>query len=311
MSSRQLRKLKQQRELEQAKLNLAHNEADEESEDEPIVPTKSKASLFTNLASLGDEDEGNEDKDKGDVVEESYQVQATSSASRNAKKSKKKKKSKKGKEKSEVVENAGDSEDIDAVLRELDLKDPPQPTSKPVTKLPLDADYERLCALLSISSQHLMVANEMRDMYGKDFSIAEATDGNGQGARGGRRRQRQRQEVDIGTALKGKHLPGKGLSSLTLRRNPFIEGKQDWPNSTTGGLAMEIVAEDKDTDTVEFRFTHNVSYQVTQAAFHRLVDEGEPQNLIGLLIENREFFNPIQFTVTNSYSLPHINSSTK
>lgn len=293
MSSRQLRKLQQQRELEQAQLNAQHDEVAEESEDEPVLPTKSKASLFANLAGLEDEDNEIEsaDENEGDVAEAVSQV-PTPSRSKKAKKSKKKK-AKKGKEKSlEVDDNAGDSEDIDAVLRELDLKETAQsnsPGSNQLTKLPVDPEYERVCVLLSIGSQHLKVANEMRNLYGKDFSIAEATDDNGQGARGARRRQGgQRLQVDLETALKGTHLPGKGLLSLTLRRNALIEGKQDWPRSTTGGLAMEIVDDKADDDTVEFRFTHDETYELTQIGFRRIVNEGEPQDLIGLLIKNRK-----------------------
>jgi hypothetical protein len=52
MSSRQLRKIQQQRELErQAKLQA---EEEEESDDEPVVTTKPKPSLFANLADLED-----------------------------------------------------------------------------------------------------------------------------------------------------------------------------------------------------------------------------------------------------------------
>jgi hypothetical protein len=294
MSSRQLRKLQQQRELEKAKFN-EQPETEEESEDEPVLPTKSKASLFASLAALEDEDSENQlaDDDEDDADEGSNQVRATRSTSKKSKKSKKKKtKSKKGKEKLEVEENAGFSEDIDAVLRELDLKESAQalakPTSKQVSKLPVDPEYTRVCALLSIGSKHLKVANEMRDMYGKDFSTADGTEDNGQGARGGRRRQQAGQQVDIGTALKGRHLPGKGLSAITIRRNALIEGKQDWPNSNTGGLAMEIVDDKADDETVEFRFTHDSSYQANQEDFYDIVEAGNPEILVTFLLKNRK-----------------------
>lgn len=285
--------------MKKAKLTEQREEVEEESEDEPILPTKPKASLFANFAALEDENDESQlaEEDEYDVAEESNQVQAPRSTSKKAKKSKNKKsKSKKGKEKSlDVDDNAGDSEDIDVVLRDMALKDSAQSTSKQGTKLPVDPGYERVCVLLSIRSQHLKVANEMRDIYGKDFSTAEPTETNGQGARGGRRQQRGLpQQVDIETALKGRHLPGKGLTATTFRRNALIEGKQHWPNSTTGGLGMAVVEDNLDDNTVEFRFTHNEAYQSCQDVFYALVDQGEPQGLIGFLIKNRKLLHCYQ-----------------
>lgn len=249
MSSRQLRKLQKHEELQKAKLTEQSEEVtvEEESEDEPILPTKPKASLFASLAALEAEEDESQlaEDDEDDVAEESHQAPAPPITPKKAKKSKNKKaKAKKGKEKAlEVEDHTGDSEDIDAVLKDLALKDSvQQPTTKQTTKLPVDPEYERICALLSIGSQHLKVANEMRDIYGKDFSTAEPTENNGQGTRGNRPGQRQPQEVDLETALKGRHLPGKGLTATTFRRNALIEGKQHWPNSTTGGLGSTYLS---------------------------------------------------------------------
>ncbi|KUJ12203.1 DUF654-domain-containing protein [Mollisia scopiformis] len=293
MSSRQLRKLQQQRELEQAKLQAQESQAAiaEESEEEPVLPTKSKASLFANLADLEDEDDRDElaDEDEVDVHEEVNDAPTPPPAVKKAKKSKKKKKAKKN-AKDKLQENeddGGDSEDIDAVLRELDLKESRKPASNQDTKLQVDPEYERVCALLSIGSQHLKVANEMRNLFGKDFSTVDADEENQQTVRGARTRRRgQNQRVDLETALKGQHAPGKGLSSLTIRRNALIEGKQDWPRSTTGGLTMVVTDDKSDDGTVEFKFVHDYQYQVIQRAFSALVDMGDPEHLIGLLVKN-------------------------
>lgn len=297
-----MRKLLKKEELERAKLsqNDGAKPEVEESDDEPITPTKSKPSLFANLAGFGDENENEDsddelaDKQDEDVIEE---VKVATSSKKKSKKSKKKK-SKKGKEKEPEVDEHADDDEIEVALRELELKDSIQAASNPV-KLPTDPEYQRVCILLSVVSQNLKVANEMKDMYGKDFSIAESAGDGGQ-ATGRRRRQQagQPQEVDIQTALKGKHLPGKGLSNLTIRRNALIEAKQDWPNSSTGGLSMVIVDDKSDDETVEFRFVHDANYQVVQEAFHRLVDEGEPTHLVSLLMKNRKF---LQFYMAYSH----------
>lgn len=287
--------MQQQRELEKAQLQAQAEE--EESEDEPVVHTKAKPSLFANLAALGDEDDQDEEAEgdeEGDSLEEVNQARAPPpSASKKAKKSKKKKKAKnRGKDKSAEKEQAvDDSEDIDKVLRELNLKELKNPTANQATKLKVDPEYERVCVLLSIGSQHLKVANEMRALYGKEFAETENADeeGNRPGTRGaGRRPRGGQQQVDLETALKGNHKPGQGLSSLTIRRNALIEGKQDWPKATTGGLTMKIDDDKADDGTVEFMFQHDQQYQTLQQVFWQFVEMGNPQNMISALIKNRK-----------------------
>ena len=288
MSSRQLRKIQQQRELErQAKLQA---EEEEESDDEPVVTTKPKPSLFANLADLEDEaeDEGEEKPEKEIVQDDvSDHEPAPISTSKKPKKSKKKKKAKnKGKEKpaEDEVHGTG-ADDIDAALRELDIK----PTSRSVAAdpvVPVDLEYQRVCALLGVNTQHLKVANEMRSLFGK--SAVEIHEDRAERRARQRPRQQPRQ-VDLETALKGQHAPGKGLPELTLRRNPLIQGKDDWPKGTTGGLTMEMVDDKAPDGTIEFRFVHDKTYQALQSAFHGYVEIGDPQNLIGLLTENRKF----------------------
>lgn len=292
MSSRQLRKLQQQRELEQAKLRAQEEEAGEESEDEIILRTKPKASLFANLAALQDEENegGVADEDEGDVDEEVNEAPAPPSIKK-AKKSKSKKKKKAQREAKETTQenerDTGDSEDIDAVLRELDLKESRKPATKEGTKLKVDPEYEKVCALLSVSSQHLKVANEMRRLFGKDFATVDA-DVDEEAGRGGRGRRPR--ELNLEAALKGTHAPGKGLSSVTIRRNALIEGKQDWPKDSTGGLTISVSDDKADDGTVEFRFVHDATYQSVQQAFHAFVEIGDPGNLIKTLQQKRKLY---------------------
>ena len=304
MSSRQLRKLQQQRELEQAQLQAQAEE--EESEDEPVAPTKAKPSLFANLAALEDENE-DEDEDEDEEKEDAPEpvVAATPpSAAKTAKKSKKKKKAKKAKEISAESEAPKeDVDDIDAALRELALKKPAGGDNGD-TRLTVDPEYERVCALLGINTQHLKVANEMRNLFGKAaVEVMEEP-----GGRAGRRpRQRGRNEqVDLETALKGHHQPGKGLSELTLRRNVFIQGKDDWPRATTGGLTMAVVDDKTDDGTVEFRYVHDQAYQTLQQTFQGFVEMGDPQNLIGLLTRNRMYILSLSLALLTISSLSYI-----
>ena len=292
MSSRQLRKLQQQRELEQTQAKL---QAQEESEDEPVAPTKSKASLFANLAALEDEDQDEdepEEKEEHAQLEElSHSPAPTSTAPKKPRKAKKKKKAKnKAKEKPAEEERNG-ADDIDAALRELAIKKPSGGAPDP-WKPTVDPEYERVCELLGINTQHLKVANEMRNLFGRT-AADNHDDAGGSIPRGGRRNaRRQQREVDLESALKGRHAPGKGLPELTLRRNNFIQGKDDWPRGTTGGLRMEVVDQGSQDGSVEFRYVHDKAYQEAQEVFQSLVEIGDPQNLIGFLMRTRKSIIP-------------------
>lgn len=295
MSSRQIRKLQQQRELEQAKLREAAEEGSDEEEQEDYRPP-AKASLFSSFAALQDEDNDDDDEDDEETkIDEkphksSDEVEPT--PPKKAKKSKKKKKKAKAKaqETSETQKPAtkDEGDDIDAALRELNIsaEKAGQQPQQPIVEL--DPNFERMSALMGINSQHLKVGNEMRNLFGRT-AVGNNDDAGGPVPRGGRRRQRGQQQVDLETALKGHHAPGKGLPELTLRRNIFIQGKEEWPRATTGGLTMEIVDGREFIDgTIEFRFVHDNAYEAVQNQFRMYVEMGDPQNLIGLLQRNRK-----------------------
>jgi len=294
MSSRQLRKLQQRREFEQVQAKLQAQEEEEESDDEPVAPTKTKASLFANLAAQEDEDQDDDEpqEKEGNTQQEklSDSPAPTSTASKKPKRSKKKKKAKNKAKGKPAEDNRNGADDIDAALRELAIKkhsggapDPWKPT--------VDPEYERVCELLGVNTQHLKVANEMRNLFGRT-AADNHDDAGGSVPRGGRRSaRRQPREVDLETALKGRHAPGKGLPELTLRRNNFIQGKDDWPRGTTGGLKMEVVDDGIQDGTVEFRYVHDKAYQEAQQVFQSLVEMGDPQNLIGFLMRTRKSTN--------------------
>ncbi|KFY49166.1 hypothetical protein V495_00676 [Pseudogymnoascus sp. VKM F-4514 (FW-929)] len=293
MSSRQIRKLQQQRELEQAKLREAAEEGSDEDEQEDYRPP-AKASLFSSFAALQDEDNDDDDEDDEEtkIDEKAHKSldEAEPTPPKKAKKSKKKKKKAKSKaqETTEAQKPAAKDEgdDIDAALRELNIsaEKAGQQPQQPIVEL--DPNFERMSALMGINSQHLKVGNEMRNLFGRT-AVGNNDEAGGPVPRGGRRRQRGQQQVDLETALKGHHAPGKGLPELTLRRNIFIQGKEEWPRATTGGLTMEIVDGREFIDgTIEFRFVHDNAYEAVQNQFRMYVEMGDPQNLIGLLQRN-------------------------
>ncbi|KAG9228647.1 transcriptional repressor TCF25-domain-containing protein [Amylocarpus encephaloides] len=280
MSSRQLRKLQQQRELEKAKLRA---EEEEESEEDPVAKLQSKPSLFAALGNQDDDDdEDDEDENVLDKPKEEVKLESSIAAPPKSKKSKKKKKKGKSKPKEEVAEISNEVDEIDAAIQELNVKK----SAEGPEATPVNPEYKRICALLGINAQHLKVANEMRNLFGRT-AIEVRDDPGVPTGRAARRQRGQNQQVDLETVLKGRHLPGKGLPEITLRRNTFIQGKEDWPKAPTGGLAMLLVDDQRTCDgTVEFRYDHNDEYQGTQQAFHGYVEMGDPQNLIGLLQQN-------------------------
>jgi hypothetical protein len=293
MSSRQLRKLQQQRELEQQSKSQLQEEEEEESDDE-ILPVQSKPSLFANLAALEDENDEDEakDSDHEEQPDDEELSEPTPAPAPTANKSKKSKKKKKGKNKAKDNKKEAEStsknglDEIDEALKELNLK--PSSGANASNTVQKDEGFERVCALLGINTQHLKVANEMRSLFGSAAIGNHDNDEGGAGGRGHRRRQRM-QQMDLETVLKGHHKPGKGLSELTLRRNFFIQGKEEWPKSSSGGLSMAVLDDQTAVDgTVEYKYIHDQTYQALQQSFYAYVEMGNPENLVGLLARNRK-----------------------
>lgn len=296
MSSRQLRKLQQLRELEKAAQReekaTGASEEEEDDEEEFVAPVK-KASLFANLAALQDEEDEDEDIEEQELRPQAHAntepVEPIVPATKSKKSKKKKKKAKnKGDTLAAQPPPANGSDDIDVALEALKIEAGDRYKNTGSETVPLDLEYERVCKLIGINNQHLKVANEMRNLFGRT-ATDNHDDAGGPVGRGARRRQRAVQQVDLETALKGHHAPGKGLPEITLRRNIFIQGKDHWPRASTGGLTMEVVDDEASDGTVEFRFVHDQAYNTVQQQFSVFVEMGDPQNLIGLLQRNRTY----------------------
>ncbi|KAK5632606.1 hypothetical protein RRF57_008320 [Xylaria bambusicola] len=296
MSSRQLRKLQRQRELEQLQAPSPANKSSDESEDDAPVQ-RTKRTAFSGFAALGgqddndDEDEANGDR-KTEPPEASSHPTESATFTEPSSKSKKKKK-KKGKRSNAATEkfsqnnpsiNAAD--EIDEALRELNLSNKKSSASaSSQTDRTRSIAYERICELLRINTHHLKVVNEMRNLFGRDAITAAMNEENEERARTQRTRHIP-QQVDLETFLKGQ--PGKTLPEVTLRRNPFLPGKDTWPRASTDGLTMKQIKETVATDNstpgiVEFTFAHLPEYNSLEQQFFQLVQMFDPMQLVHFL----------------------------
>ncbi|KAI3338514.1 transcriptional repressor TCF25-domain-containing protein [Ustulina deusta] len=300
MSSRQLRKLQRQRELEQLQAPSPANNNSDESEDEAPIQ-RVKRTVFSGFAALGGQDDNeDEDEDDDNKVEPtetpSHPTESAvlrEAANGSSSKSKKKKKKKKGKKpntnigspsRTDTPTRAGD--DIDEALRELNLSN--MTSNAPAisqTERTRSMAYERICELLRINAHSLKAINEMRNLFGREAIAAALNEENEERARTQRPRH-MHQQVDLETFLKGE--PGKTLPEATLRRNPFLPGKDTWPRGSTEGLSMrqfkETGAADKSTSgTVEFGFVHGELYNSLEQQFFQLVQMLDPMQLVHFL----------------------------
>ena len=279
MSSRQLRKLQKQRELEQTH-ESADQEAEESSGDEAPVVAKPRVSLF---AALGGDDE-EQDEEEDDEPEPQASVQPVSEAPASASKSKKKKKKKKAKAKAApavaVREDNEDEDEIDKAIKELNIR-----TNAAAEASTAPSQSSTRNVLLSINPYHLKAINEMRNLFGRDvMASAEAEE---ETERNRRRRAPAQQQVDLETFLRGP--PGqKKLPEVSLRRNIFIQGREHWPMSTSGGLTMKEMEKASDGSWREYAYTHDKNYDAVQAFFFACVQIGDPMRMVHLLKEVRK-----------------------
>jgi hypothetical protein len=293
MSSRALRRA--QRELEEQKQRdqLALEEEQDDSEPEVAPASRPKPSLFAMLGDAGgdidDEDEDDIDA-RGTPSDNEDEAEEAAPAPKPAKKSKKKKKKGKGKKKIELDSASAsapgsgttDMDEIDRALEALNLtsrtnvgQDGEQLTSG------ISEELSQLYAVLGVDDQHLKASNEMRKLFGR---AALQGDEDEQGRP--RQRGRGQQQQGIAAAVAGRNTPGtRNLASLGLRRNIFIQGKEEWPRATSGGLGMEVV-ERRSDGTVEYRFVHNSTYQGVQKEFETCVASMDPERMVQLLHYN-------------------------
>lgn len=297
MSSRALRKAQREREEQQQLEKLQQQEEEEDEEEDEPVAAPAKKSIFEMLGQEeqddDDEDETQEPEDDGGVAVDEEPIQAAPTKAPSKKKKKKKAKGKSGgatpgtpaKQGTEKSEEPMD--EIDAALKQLSTSG----NAAGQTTAGTNEAVNESSKLLAIDTHHLHAQNEMRRLFGR-AALDQGGDDEGQdvpGNVGGNRRQQRRvQQVGLAQALRGQRGQGGragGLGSLSLRRNLFVQGREEWPIATGGGLGMEVVS--KNTDgTVEYRYVHNRAYQDVQSQFESCVASMDPNRLVVLLQHN-------------------------
>ncbi|KAK5689000.1 hypothetical protein LTS10_000980 [Elasticomyces elasticus] len=292
MSSRALRKAQRERE-EQERLQKLQQEAEdleqEEEEEEHVPVVSAKASAFAMLEA--DEDEAEENDGDAQIEDDDTEEHTSPVATAPTKPSAKKKKKKKAKAKAEPPPD--DLDEIDKALKQLSSTN----TSSQIagtTAAGVNETVNETNRLLAIDTTHLHAQNEMRRLFGRAALEQQNDDDDAppaanQAAGGNRRQQRRGQQGGgLAQALRGQGGAGgrsAGLAAMALRRNIFIQGKEEWPVATGGGLGMEI--EEKRSDgTVLYKFVHNKMYQDVQGQFEMCVESMDPQRLVMLLQHN-------------------------
>ncbi|GAB7361558.1 hypothetical protein MBLNU230_g1610t1 [Neophaeotheca triangularis] len=302
MSSRALRKAQREREeQEQAKKLQRQQEEDEQEDDAGVSLPQAKKSAFEMLNQV-DEDETAADDDEdanaqSDLEEDDGKVDDMPVAPAQPKSAGKKKKKKKAKAKAKAPAEAPvekDVDEIDEALRQLSTSNG-NAAAPATTSAGSDPVVNEASSLLAIDTAHLHAQNEMRRLFGRAALDAQDDEEGGAGGAaagggggGNRRRQRQGQQMGLAGQLRGQHAQGgrgSGLASLSLRRNIFIQGKEEWPAATGGGLSMEVVEKHAD-GTIEYRYAHNGGYQDVQSQFETCVASMDPNRLVMLLRHN-------------------------
>ncbi|ATY60084.1 Nulp1-pending protein [Cordyceps militaris] len=282
MSSRQLRKLQKQRELEEAlKKQTLESEQAEESEEEPVPVARPKPNLF---AALGGEDddadaEAEEDDDDthGAMTEPAVSEQTPSAM---AKKSKKKKK--KSKKKATAVVAAEDEDEIDKAIHALN------PVSIEQHECDSDDLNVRRALMLNkifqINTQNLRVINEMRSLFGREVIESADAEEERQHQEVRRGRGTQGQQVDLETFLRSQPPNAKKLPEVSRRRNVFVQGRDHWPAASANGLTMRETRRSPDeVRWVEYAWHHEGEYDQLQALFFAVVQEGQPMRMVSFV----------------------------
>ncbi|KAM0235558.1 hypothetical protein ACHAP5_009727 [Fusarium lateritium] len=267
MSSRQLRKLQKQREVQEI--------SEDSGDEQPSIAPKPRVSLFAALG--GDENDVQDETEEEQEPEETVsEVKSSPAATKGKKKNKKKKKSK-----AKTATPHEDEDDIDKAIRELNItrsKSKNQSTTEDTA-----AQTNRSNKVLMINQHHLKVDNEMRNLFGRDAMKSAAAEAEEESRTRNRQGQGQ-QTFDIETFLRNPRNAPK-LPEVSLRRNPFIQGRDYWPKQSAGGLTIEEIAKAEDGSSTEYTYMHDQNYDTLQACFFGCVQIGDPKRMIHLLKE--------------------------
>ncbi|KAM3458618.1 hypothetical protein MY3296_000376 [Beauveria thailandica] len=283
MSSRQLRKLQKQRELEQtAKKQNDESDQDEESDDEPGPVARPKPNLFAALG--GDDDDADAEADEDDDNEGDAMIETAVSepiGSGSAKKSKKKKKKKKSKKKAATAADASEEDEIDKAIKSLKIAN----TGKGAPAQ--DEEKQRRAVafnnIFQINTYHLRAINEMRNLFGRE--IIESANAEEERQQQEQQQQiRRGQQLDLETFLRAQAPNAKKLPEVSLRRNVFVQGRDHWPAQSAAGLTMkEVAVGDGDGSSTEYAYLHEGEYDGLQTLFFACVQIGDPMRMVSLL----------------------------
>lgn len=283
----------QKRQLEQSSRPISEDEDEDEGEHAASDCANAKAFNAFDMLNAGEDDEtasGRASSSDGDGIASAPSKQMTGASvpspaptTKTKSTKKKKRKIRTGKEKAGIPAKPSDhkgradqQDEIDVALASLSMKS--QDGSYAMTNVRQDDSKLDLCRLLAIESKHLNAINEMKRLFGNIMTEDETPSPD-------RRRGRGPQTLDLGAALTARYSPlskGQGLSGLALRRNVFMNGKEEWPKAPSGGLGMELDEKDKD-GIKHYRFVHNTAYQDVQRQFESCVESMDPQRMISML----------------------------
>lgn len=294
MSSRQLRKLQQQKALGRAQQGDQHESDESEDVEESVQSTgRPRPNLFEALGGSADgegEEDDDDDEDAGAPLTESREPpidEPTPSAKKSKKKKKNKNKNKKAKSGKAESE---DEDEIDKAIEQLKLRT----NSTTGGQFPGQDDQhdplgprKRMNELLSINTYHLRAINEMRNLFGRE--VIESANAEEQQEQGNRRRQRMQQQVDLETFLR-EPPSAKKLPQVSLRRNVFIQGREHWPRQSAGGLTMSEIGKSSDGLSTEYAYVHDKDYDAMQAFFFACVQIGDPMRIVHLLKRARKCY---------------------
>ena len=292
MSSRALRRLQKEQELTQqlsASQTSEDDGGEDPDEDTNIQLSPKPRNAFDMLEGMDTSEEDNSEPESNIRKSIDQPRPASKSPSHPSSTRKKKKKKSKKKQKADPTTINGNNpldgteemDEIDRALQELSTKHPDIQSSIP----DVQSNGFEASGLLAIDPKKLNPTTEMRSLFG-NIALEGSSSRSNQRQPQRRRDQNQQGGLDLGSALSGRHSRvsrGKELGTLASRKNIFMQGREEWPLATSGGLGMDY--ETKDFNR-QYNIVHNNAYTETQFQFYMQVETMDPQRMIALLLQN-------------------------
>jgi len=180
--------------------------------------------------------------------------------------------------KNKLVSDKNKEEDLDAILRELAIRDEEMSRDNMVNTQAVESQMKhRTYDALRVDVKRLQAQYELRRMFGSDVTATNRLDDDDEA--GGR-------SVNAlqGASRRVRRLAARGLlRQKTMKPGMFIKPRDTWPFLSVGGLVLSQQGVQGAQGRMVFSYSASVEYEQVQEVYRQVQESFNPEHLMSLI----------------------------